>query len=254
MRLADRMTHPVVSVDRGEALGDCAVRMAALQIRHLVVVGPGSRCVGVLTDFDLRPRGRVVDGRWVPREPGQWTAGQLARGLEREWDADAPLAEVLQELADGSQDFALALTDGRPVGIFTENDAVRLAITLPAPLLPPTRELPLVEADEPALEARSRLARRRERHGLVVRDGVLVGVLSLRDVAVEDLVGERTLAQDVASPPISVVDGPGWDTARIATVLRDRRIGCLPITDDQGRPVRLVSRRTLVRALAAALR
>lgn len=255
MRLADWMTAPVLTVAPSTPIAACGRLAHDRRVRHLPVVDAAGRCTGVVTDFELRPRGRMVDGRWVSRVPGEeWVAGQLAREAELRFAPADRLERVLTHLGDAPQDFVLAEEGDRLVGILTEHDVVRFAVDRPAPLLPPRRGLPLVEAELPAVEARSLLARRREPHGLVVREGRLVGVLSLRDVAVAELVDEGVTAAQAASLPIAVVDGPEWDVARIATFLHDRKIGCLPLVDADGRPVRLVSRQTLVRAVAAALR
>jgi CBS domain-containing protein len=259
MRLGEVMTQPVVTVPRDTPLATCAVTLAAGRMRHLPVVDEAGRCVGILTDFEIRPRGRVVEGIWVWREDADRSlvASQVARELEVVRLADDDLVDALDALAESSQDLILA-TDlaGRPVGILTEHDVVRLAAARSGgvPLPPARRALPLVESTTPALDARSLLARRREPHGLVVKDGVLVGVLSLRDVALEDSLSDTVTAGEVCSTPLSVRQDAGWDAARVAALLHERKIGCLPVVDDEGRPVGLVSRRSLVVGLASALR
>lgn len=258
MRLGDVMTAPVVTAPRSTPLSACAVTLAAGRMRHLPVVDDAGRCVGIVTDFEIRPRGRVVEGRWVRREGADdaLVAAQVAREIEVMCVADDPLLHALDGLSDATQDLALATDrDGRPLGIFTEHDAVRLAAATPGVRLPPTRRpLPLLDARLPALEARSQLARRREPHGLVVQDGRLVGVLSLRDVALEEALGEEVSAAEVASAPLAVRADAGFDAAQVARTLHERKIGCLPVIDAEGCPVALISRRDLVVALAAALR
>jgi CBS domain-containing protein len=251
------MTSPVVTVTRTASITECALLLHARKMRHLPVVDEAGQLEGIVTDFEIRPRGRVVDGAFVPRDPdaGSLVAAQLTREVEVTRGPDDLLWDALDALADSEQDVLLAVEGGRPVGILTEHDVVRLASQRPDLRAPPPspRGLPLIEAATPPLEARSWMARKRAKHALVVRDGVLVGVLSLRDLAVEDYVEHFASAGEAASEPITLrldVDGD-WNPAQVAKLLYERKIGCLPVVDATGRPVRLLTRRDLVVALAA---
>lgn len=263
MRLDEVMSSPVVTVHGGTLLADCAVVMTERHLRHLPVVDAAGRCTGLVTDYEIQHRGSMETPRvWVPREPADatLTAAMVQRTIEVERPPSAPLHEVLIDLAESAQDLVLVL-DGerRPVGILTEHDVVRLVTELwdggegsAVDDWLRTSELPLLDAEMQALEARSWMARRRERHALVVRRGLLVGVLSLRDVALEEHVHAHLTASDVANRPVCVSTVP--DPVRAARLLHDRKIGVLPVVDTERRPIAMVSRRDLAHALSSRLR
>lgn len=262
MRLDQVMSSPVVTVPGTTLLADCAVLMAERHLRHLPVVDAQGRCTGLVTDYEIQHRGSMETPKvWVPRDASDatLTAAMVQRTIEVERPASAPLHEVLIDLAESSQDLALALdADHRPEGILTEHDVVRLVSDLwdgdggsASEEWLRTSELPLLDAEMQALEARSWMARRRERHALVIRRGLLVGVLSLRDVALEEHVHPHLTASDVANRPVCVGTVP--DPVRAARMLHDRKIGVLPVVDPERRPIAMVSRRDLAHALAARL-
>lgn len=249
MRLADVMTHPVTVVAETMAAHDCAVIMAERDLRHLPVVDGNGHCTGLLTDHELRRRSMWVD---VGLEGA--TAKQLQRDVQVMLGPATPLAGALVRLHRGTQDAVIvAREDGVPVGIFTEHDAMGIAAReLPNRPLPNAPEaLPILDADTSALDARSWMARERLLHAMLVRDGRLVGVLSFRDVALEDDLEEHLTAADVASRPVA--SHQRLSARTLASLLHGRKIGCLPVVDDAWKPLDFTTRRDLMRALAHQL-
>ena len=248
MRIADVMTPAPQRVAETAAGAACAAVLAERRLRHLPVVDAAGALTGVLTDYELTRR-----SMWVGAGLEGLTARQLQRDVQVVVDGDASLADVLRRMRRATQDAALVCdAAGSPIGIFTEHDAMRLAAErLPAAPVGATADLPLVDADRPALDVRSWMARERLLHALCVRGGRLVGVLSFRDVALEDDLEEHLTASDVASRPVaspSLRDGPA-----VAKVLHARKIGCLPVLDRGWRPIALTTRRDLMGAVADAL-
>jgi CBS domain-containing protein len=247
--LADVMTHPVTVVPDTMAARDCAVIMAERDVRHLPVVDGNGRCTGLLTDHELRRRSMWVD---VGFEGA--TAKQLQRDVQVTLGPSIPVSEALIQLHAHTQDaVVVAREDGVPVGIFTEHDAMGIAArelpNRPLPGVPD--ELPILDADTSALDARSWMARERLLHAMLVRGGRLVGVLSFRDVALEDDLEEHLTAADVASRPVA--SHQRLSARTLASLLHSRKIGCLPVVDDAWRPVDFTTRRDLMRALAHEL-
>ena len=81
-----------------------------------------------------------------------------------------------------------------------------------------------------------------------------MGVLSWRDLVVDDLDGAESgmAGWRVRRRPMTVpVDTP---LRQVAQLMLEHAVGCLPIVDDLGRPVGLVSRSDLVTALAQHVR
>ncbi|MEO0600967.1 MAG: CBS domain-containing protein [Myxococcota bacterium] len=104
----------------------------------------------------------------------------------------------------------------------------------------------IVDQESPADVARSLMARRRVRHALVLDDERLHGVLSFRDVALEERIEDATAGDLATTPAHSVPEGVSYRTA--AERLTTHRIGCLPVVDDQERPTGWLTRSHIVDA------
>jgi len=250
MRLADVMSHPPNAVTLETPAEHCVDLMDRLGVRHLPVVDTSGACVGLLTDHELRHH-----RPWVEDGFDGATARHLQRAVDVVLSPAESVPEALRRLDGTAQDaVVVARADRVPVGIFTELDAMRLA----ARHLPPFRPLPvsddplpLLVADTSALDGRSWLSRERLLHALVVRDERLVGVLSFRDVAVADDLADHLTVGDVASRPIAT--RKRLMGRAVADIFVRRRIGCLPLVDDDWRPVDITTRREIMRALADEL-
>jgi len=258
MNVEDWMSEPVVTVGVGTPLSDCAKKMRARKIRHLPVVDANQRIVSLLTDFEFELRGRFLSGMWMPHnDSDNWLlAGDVGRKPEVVVSPLEPLVSGLEKLEKAYQDCIIVVNPNQePIGILTEHDVVGQARTLLPADLPVAAiartDLPLLQADSAATEARSWMARNRLRHALVVDDGVLAGVLSFRDVALEEAVEEVDLL-DAASDPEYRTEPLSARAA--ATVLYDKKYGCLPIVDAERKPIAIVTRRELIDAVLHTIR
>lgn len=257
MNVADWMTQPVLTVGVGTPLSTCAETMRKHGIRHLPVVDADGRCVSLLSDFAFEMRGLFMSGRWVAfDDEDSWLlAGDVGHGAEVVVQPDTPLSATLEALQGSYQDVAIVVdADGKPVGILTEHDVVAHAVELlPADAesaIVSRTDLPVLEDDTPAADARSWMARQRVRHVLMVDKGVLKGVLSYRDVALEDAIQHVDLAH-VAKKAVSHT-GP-LSARQAARMLYENKFGCLPIVDAAGRPVAIVTRREILAAVRSNL-
>lgn len=257
MKVEEWMSEPVHTVGVGSPLADCAATMRSHGIRHLPVVDSEGRLVGLLNDFAFELRGKFLSGLWVPHDDAdRWLLAKDAVRIAEVWaHRDDALAVVLGKLHAAYQDCVVVVDDDqRPVGVLTEHDVVRHAIELlpaDAPASTIAREsLPLVEHDTFAAEARSYMARKRLRHTIVVRRGVLLGVVSYRDVALEEMI-EGTAIGDLMRAPVYRSGAVGAREA--ARVMYDQKIGSLPLVDAHNRPVAVITRREVMEAVIQAL-
>ena len=106
-----------------------------------------------------------------------------------------------------------------------------------------------VGPDAPVREAREALHRARIRHLPVVRDGLLVGIVSDRDLqhAADGSPVARHMTRTV------FVLSPETPLREAARVLRERRIGAMPVLEGR-RLVGIVSTVDVVRALEESVR
>lgn len=118
----------------------------------------------------------------------------------------------------------------------------------------------------PDLSVWSALAVMREhdiRHLLVVEDELLAGVLSNRDYRrlLERIEPDGTIrgldgvcVRDIMTPAYRLV-AAGTDTTLLdaAELIVRRRIGCLPVVDDRGRPVGILTQKMLLASLGKLL-
>jgi CBS domain-containing protein len=120
-----------------------------------------------------------------------------------------------------------------------------------------TKDLVTVrEADDLAL-AESLLRLGGIRHLPVVRDRKLVGILTQRDVLRCGLAGkpsarELPVAEVMTKDPTTV--RPGLGLAQAARLMLERKFGCLPVCDDDGTLVGIVTEADFVRFAADVVR
>jgi predicted transcriptional regulator len=116
------MSKPVLSVAASTQLGDALRAMVGAGVRHLVVVDPAGRCVGVLAD-------RLIAAAWAA-DPSVLSYQRVSSVLDREpatLGLDAAVVDAAR-LMRGTGVDAVAVVDSRgtAVGIVTGSDLVAL--------------------------------------------------------------------------------------------------------------------------------
>jgi acetoin utilization protein AcuB len=128
--------------------------------------------------------------------------------------------------------------------------AMKLREIMSAPVL-------TVSESEPASDALARMRDARVRHGVVVLDGRVLAVVSERDLggARGGVVRRGRTVRDLINDPnrSPTVAGPETGVAEAALLLREQRIGCIPVVDG-GRLVGIVTRGDVLSALATGRR
>lgn len=128
-----------------------------------------------------------------------------------------------------------------------------------------TRNPVTIEADTPFLEARLILNEKRIRHLPVVDRGKLIGVITDRDVKEAAPSGATTLdvyelnylllkmkVRDlVKKAPITIK--PTNSVEKAALLMHDHRIGCLPVVDEAGKLVGLITETDLLEVMVEIL-
>ena len=170
---------------------------------------------------------------------------------------DTPLAEVLAIMEQRTISCLLTVDEhGRPAGIFTEQDAVRLLVAVPGEqpqartmadvMCQPVFALP---ATVDYRDAYREMVSRRFRHLAVVdAQGKLLGVVSEGDfmhhMGFEYLVELKTVGSAMTLNPLALEDTDSLASA--ARLMADNRISCVLVTH-AGSPVGVVSERDMVR-------
>ena len=122
-------------------------------------------------------------------------------------------------------------------------------------------EVKTVSPDDTLLEAIGRMVRNSIRHLPVVEGGAVVGVLSDRNVRTVLIDGTgpeerraylaRTTVRERASTPVSTA-GPDDLVSEVARRFVEDRIGCLPVVDEDGTLVGILTQTDLLDWLSHA--
>lgn len=217
--------------------------------RYLVAVDHEGRAVGVLRAE-----------RVVGRRPGEQDVAALVDGIDLRVHVDDPLLDAVLALSRSRSDAAIAVDDAdRPQGLLTEADGVTIAAERLSPDIQLHHLRPLdvgtLAPEVGITHALTQLVHWRVRHGVVVDDsGELLGVLSAGDLIGAG--GLRGSDQPISSliagqQTVSVRDGMSMRAA--AERMTECGVGCLPVLDAGGRPVRVLTRTDVLDALAAQL-
>lgn len=107
-----------------------------------------------------------------------------------------------------------------------------------------------VRPDEPASDALARMRDERVRHAVVVSNRVLTGVVSERDLGGPrgGVVRRGRTVGDLMQPE-PIVGSPDQSVSHAVGLVRENRIGCLPIVEG-GELIGIVTRGDLLAALA----
>ncbi|MEZ4382536.1 MAG: CBS domain-containing protein [Nannocystaceae bacterium] len=113
------MTPAPVSIGRHTPMAEASRRMTEHRIRHLPVLD-GGRVVGIVSDRDLAMVESFpnVDTEVVPVEEAMTPDPYVVK-------PDAPLREVIAQLAEHKWGTAVVIENNRLAGIFTLVDAMR---------------------------------------------------------------------------------------------------------------------------------
>lgn len=257
-RIRELMTPEPVKVPMSTPIADCARILWRLQLRHLPVVAENGAFIGVVTDFDLLQYGEIIsdDGTWADRGSARISAADAARTLAVECRPDDDMLDVFREMRDLQKDVAVVVDNRRhPIGIVTEHDAIRWSrafVGQGPTLIHPDRSVHAVDCLAPGFTAFDAMVEHGVRH-LVVMDGVeLYGVISWRDLVVEDLLGWRSqrVGELVRSGP--VITAPvGASLRELADLMVQNKIGCVPLVDEEGAVAAMVTRSDVIGAVLA---
>ncbi len=128
-----------------------------------------------------------------------------------------------------------------------------------------TRDVVTVEADTPFLEARLILKNKKIRHLPVVDHGKIIGVVTDRDLKeaapsgattldvyeVNYLLLKMTVRDLIKKDPITVK--PTNSVEKAALLMHDHKIGCLPVVDDAGSLVGVITETDLLGVMVEIL-
>lgn len=260
--LGESVSTTTALVAPWESMARCAALLLALKRRHLVVVDQEDRPLGLVSDLDVFREGALVgQGEWVSSPGGKIRADEVLMPIDVLGVEQDPLDRALDRLAASVQEVIVCVdATGRLVGLLSEQDVMRLVSQrmperLPLSLLS-TKTVSTVSRYAPAVDALTTLLQQGRRHLVVVDEkGKVVGVVSLRDLFVHGVAdGERRLVQDVLATDEVHTARPDHSIRRAATEMARHQIGCLPVVDDEGRCVQVLTRTDLLRGYAAWLR
>lgn len=264
MNASDLMTPEPVVVNEQTSLAECAHLLWRHRFRHLPVVDREGRLSGVVTDFGVFQRGGLAGAEgelWVPFDETDegLRADDVAESPAVVVQLDDPLERVLRQLADDPVDVAIVVdADHHPVGVISEHDGVRMAQDLDDLLVREehisSTPVITVRADDPAQAAWALVLEGRVRHVVVVDGGKLFGVISARDLIEDDVPRGRELTcREVVRQLDVIARRQGTPIDEIAQTMAEEKIGCVPLVDEQQRPVAVVTRTDILDLVAQTL-
>lgn len=166
-RVSDYMTVVPVTVETGMRLSDALDRMYSDNIRHLPVVDNDGKLVGMISTRDIAA---VAAMRGI--NPEKATV-EMAMAMVPFSCADhSPLLAVIERMERDRLGSVVVTREGKPVGIFTTTDALRvlrgkLLGKEVEPLVHPEVEEGEGHAEEPHLRVKPRVRGARNTDGMV---------------------------------------------------------------------------------------
>lgn len=257
MKVRDCMsTAPVLSVREDDDLALASQVMLWAGVRHLPVLH-GGHIVGVISQGDILRHEAQAGEQEGARHPVEAAMSQPAEVIPPEAD----LGEAAERMLQRRIDCLPVVQAGRLIGIITTTDLLRVqakrrrAVFVTGPVVAAdvmTRVPVTVRSDDPLTAAIARMAEHGIRHLPVVDEASrVIGILSDRDI--RTAVGEPsrmrerlrragfTLRVSDAMTSPAMVAPQGEPLLELASALLDKRIGALPVVDDDGRLVGIVS-------------
>ncbi|MCA1939801.1 MAG: CBS domain-containing protein, partial [Caenispirillum bisanense] len=201
------------------------------------------------------PQGREDD---IAPDRGKWPVGRLVRRTILQCPAETPVAQAARMMADDACSSIIVVEGGRPVGIWTERDALALDLSDPGTLARPIAAVmsaPIVTLPD-CVTLEDALPRFREaglRHFLVVdAEGAPVGVLSRTDVVRNSgLHGYLTLRSVESVTRRRPLEIPAdADVAAAARALRQSDAEAALVVESDGTPYGIVTERDILRLVA----
>lgn len=251
------MTANPVVVGPDETFERCARAMRYHAVRHLVVITATGKLAGLIGDVEVFEHGTFHGDEWVPNRPNREGASIAASVRPVDVvDPKMPLQDLLRQLITVDEDVLVVVDETRtPIGVFTETDAVRLAAAELPDDLPVSRvmatELVTATPDMPLQDAWDELVANDIRH-LPIREGSrLVGVASIRDFVWvgSSVAGGGTVGQLVDEAREIHTTKPSVPMREASARMAKHHIGCLPVLDDSGALVGLVTATDAIKAL-----
>lgn len=263
MKARDIMKPARWTISPDDTLGRAERIMARRRLHDLLVVEAGA-LAGLLSERDLLDyRATATDEDWW-RVPVR----RAMEGIPATVNPDESVTTALERLSKSPVDVLPVVEHGFLIGQITAADLLRAErVTEPSP--PPLTaadamtEFPLaVRPTDSLFEAAALMVDHQIRHLPVVEDGTVVGMLSDRDirnvagdpvryVESQEQEGAHMLNVRDAMVPSALTIPANRPLRELANELADERIGALPVIDDAGKLIGIVSYVDALRALAA---
>jgi CBS domain-containing protein len=265
MKVRDIMRPARWTIGPDDSLGRAERIMARRRLHQLMVVDAGA-IAGLLSERD------VLDYRASAKGDEDWWRVSVRRamqGIPATANPEETVAAAIDRLAKSPVDVLPVVEHGFLIGQITATDLFEAERV---PIEPSPQPLTATDAmTEPAvsvgptdslLDAAKLMVDHQVRHLPVVENGVVVGMLSDRDIRtvvgdpvryVESREGDGAHELNVreAMAPTAVTVRANRPLRELANELADEKIGALPIVDADGKLIGIVSYVDALRALAA---
>jgi CBS domain-containing protein len=253
LTVADLLTPAPLVVVGETPLRQCAAAMRKHGFRHLPVVSPFGRLVGIVSDLDVLAHGALLaDDEWLGflSAPATATAMSVAQPVPLTATMDEPLVLFLPRWNDSGAEVVVVVdADQVPVGIITEHDVLQLVDLLPDVECPMSSPVTIAAGGLATIADRT-MRELRTRHLVVEKGDKPIGVVTQSEAMARLGKGPTV---PIARPARRLVTGTfGMSVKDVATMLLDERIGCLPIVAD-GTLQGVATRRHVLEALATEL-
>ena len=244
--IAPWISRHIRTVPPNMPVSACLALMRELDVRHLPVLDPHDRIIGMVTEFELLEEVRAGDRLG-------WALEALDP-LKLLVNADLPVADAIRKMLASKRTALMVIGAGGGLkGLFTEKDALLAAAQLiedwpPVSEVMTGGDLVQVDPDTDCAAALEAIDALKIRHLLVVEpDGRMHGVVSHRDLVgrtgpVEDVVPDAIVTTREVAPLSDVVDA-----------MIEHGIGSVPVIADRRRAVGMVTRTNILRYLANTL-
>jgi acetoin utilization protein AcuB len=203
------MNRELVTCEPGASLAEAARRLLESKVHAVIIAGPSSDSLGVLTDFDL------LAGEWLStnaerlEEMRSITAGELMTAPAITIDAAADTEQAAEIMRRERIARLVAVEDERAVGVISVSDIVRTLAAAPCARKTVgdvmSRAFVACRPDAPISEIARGLSERNSRSVLVLgRGGRVVGVITRQDlVALDGDEARRLTAADLMNEPLT---------------------------------------------------